>query len=240
MAELFVDGAPTVHFLVDDLRDARERSKLSLIARIFWEEPRELRLVENAFIPVWKCDRISSICYLYDFLSQFMFDCPSLDLVYDELVHGSWMHLKVNPKEEEGQSPLLLHPPTDQSQAGRGRGGLHPSVTVRLSSTLHRQWARGGRLDGARNRGGVNADVPQPLLAFLGLTDFYQQRPCVCPLRSVSPSPGAADGSSRASGLAAGIGGPLQASSESASSSVPSSATVGRQVGPSNHAHTNL
>ncbi|CAN1187451.1 hypothetical protein LINPERPRIM_LOCUS31852, partial [Linum perenne] len=58
MAELVDDGAPAIHFSADDLREARERSELSLIARIFWEEPRELRLVENAFIPVWQCGRV--------------------------------------------------------------------------------------------------------------------------------------------------------------------------------------
>ncbi|CAN1216126.1 Uncharacterized protein At4g02000 [Linum perenne] len=58
MAELVDDGAPAIHFSADDLRDARERSELSLLARIFWEEPRDLRLVENAFIPVWQCGRV--------------------------------------------------------------------------------------------------------------------------------------------------------------------------------------
>ncbi|CAN1156579.1 hypothetical protein LINPERHAP1_LOCUS8993 [Linum perenne] len=32
--------APAIHLSADDLRDARKCSELSLIARIFWEEPR--------------------------------------------------------------------------------------------------------------------------------------------------------------------------------------------------------
>ncbi|CAN1136512.1 hypothetical protein LINPERPRIM_LOCUS21137 [Linum perenne] len=239
MVEIVDEGAPAVHFSEDDLRDARERSELSLIARIFWKEPRELRLVENAFIPVWQCGRVcifdvgfdlyqfifptvikrnlvlecqswvfqsfivnftdnmnlskdlfhslqfmftwvkiaglpfayrttalgrkllapmgqvekmgyldagspesfyvkgrvrmdlfesfvgttmatrndgvsfpvffsyekvSCICYLCGFLGHFP------DLAYDVLVRGSWMHHKFNPKEEEGQGPLLDHP----------------------------------------------------------------------------------------------------------------------------------
>ncbi|CAN1190027.1 hypothetical protein LINPERHAP2_LOCUS40242 [Linum perenne] len=42
----------------DDILDARERTELSLLARIFWDESRDLRLVENAFITVWKCDQV--------------------------------------------------------------------------------------------------------------------------------------------------------------------------------------
>ncbi|CAN1145032.1 hypothetical protein LINPERPRIM_LOCUS23551, partial [Linum perenne] len=42
----------------EDLKDARERAELSLLARIFWEEPRELRVVENSFLQVWRCGRV--------------------------------------------------------------------------------------------------------------------------------------------------------------------------------------
>ncbi|CAN1148887.1 Uncharacterized protein At4g02000, partial [Linum perenne] len=45
-------------FTEEDLVEARERAELSLLARIFWEEPRELRTVENSFIQVWKCGRV--------------------------------------------------------------------------------------------------------------------------------------------------------------------------------------
>ncbi|CAN1821307.1 hypothetical protein LINPERHAP1_LOCUS29453 [Linum perenne] len=58
MAELENAEVPVVHFTEEDLREARERSELSLVARIFWDEPRELRAVENSFIPVWKCGRV--------------------------------------------------------------------------------------------------------------------------------------------------------------------------------------
>ncbi|CAN1152335.1 Uncharacterized protein At4g02000 [Linum perenne] len=47
-----------VHFTEEDLLEARERAELSLLARIFWEEPRELRVVENSFVQVWKCGRV--------------------------------------------------------------------------------------------------------------------------------------------------------------------------------------
>ncbi|CAN1142332.1 Uncharacterized protein At4g02000 [Linum perenne] len=384
MEEIVDDGAPAIHFSADDLRDARERSELSLLARIFWEEPRELRLVENAFIPVWQCGRVrifdvgfglyqfifpsvskrnwvlgrqpwvyqsfiinftdnmvpsddvfhslqfmliwvkitgmpfayrttalgrkllapmgqvekmgyfdartpegfyvkgkvrmdlyepflgttmatcddgitfpvffsyekvSCICYLCGYLGHFMSDCPFPGLVYDVLVRGKWMHLKVNPREEEGQGPLLLRPNSDQANAGRGRGGLHPSVAAGLSSTLQRQWARGGRLGGARRGGGPYPGGPRPLLALLGPTDASHHRPrqgavrpsgsgptprTIQPLRSISPSFGAAGGSSRSPGPLLGGGGSIQTSPGSASSSAPSSARLGRQAGPTN------
>ncbi|CAN1336786.1 hypothetical protein LINPERPRIM_LOCUS37304, partial [Linum perenne] len=57
--EIFHDEEdPTVHFTEEDLVEARERAELSLLARIFWEEPRELRAVENSFIQVWNCGRV--------------------------------------------------------------------------------------------------------------------------------------------------------------------------------------
>ncbi|CAN1134334.1 Uncharacterized protein At4g02000 [Linum perenne] len=53
-----VEEEPAVQFTEEDLQEARERAELSLLARIFWEEPRELRVVENSFIQVWKCGRV--------------------------------------------------------------------------------------------------------------------------------------------------------------------------------------
>ncbi|CAN1147326.1 hypothetical protein LINPERHAP2_LOCUS15815 [Linum perenne] len=76
MAKIVDEGALAVQFSADDLRDARERSKLSLIAGIFWEETRELRLVENVFIPVWQCGRVR-IFYVGFGLYQFIFSTVS-------------------------------------------------------------------------------------------------------------------------------------------------------------------
>ncbi|CAN1170564.1 Uncharacterized protein At4g02000, partial [Linum perenne] len=45
-------------FTEEDLLEARERAELSLLARIFWDEPRELQVVENSFVQVWKCGRV--------------------------------------------------------------------------------------------------------------------------------------------------------------------------------------
>ncbi|CAN1190092.1 hypothetical protein LINPERHAP2_LOCUS40274 [Linum perenne] len=42
----------SVQFTAADLQDARERTELSLLAQIYWDESRDLRLVENSFIPV--------------------------------------------------------------------------------------------------------------------------------------------------------------------------------------------
>ncbi|CAN1242232.1 hypothetical protein LINPERPRIM_LOCUS5272 [Linum perenne] len=61
-----------VHFIAADLQDARERTELSLLARIFWDESRDLRLVENSFISVWKCDRVRIFDVGYG-LYQFIF-----------------------------------------------------------------------------------------------------------------------------------------------------------------------
>ncbi|CAN1289579.1 hypothetical protein LINPERPRIM_LOCUS20336 [Linum perenne] len=47
-----------IQFSEEDLKEARERAELSLLAQIFWDKPRELRLVENSFIQVWKCGRV--------------------------------------------------------------------------------------------------------------------------------------------------------------------------------------
>ncbi|CAN1188870.1 hypothetical protein LINPERPRIM_LOCUS35730 [Linum perenne] len=44
MADVPENEAPVVHFSVADLKDARERSELSLIARIFWDELHDLRM----------------------------------------------------------------------------------------------------------------------------------------------------------------------------------------------------
>ncbi|CAN1308220.1 hypothetical protein LINPERPRIM_LOCUS27306 [Linum perenne] len=52
------DEEPVVQLTDEDLKEARERAELSLLARIFWEEPRELRVVENSFLLVWKCGRV--------------------------------------------------------------------------------------------------------------------------------------------------------------------------------------
>ncbi|CAN1159734.1 hypothetical protein LINPERPRIM_LOCUS22118 [Linum perenne] len=70
------DEAPTVHFTAADLQDARERTELSLLARIFWDKPRDLRLVANSFIPVWKCGRVH-IFYVGFGLFQFIFPSVS-------------------------------------------------------------------------------------------------------------------------------------------------------------------
>ncbi|CAN1124659.1 hypothetical protein LINPERHAP2_LOCUS2463 [Linum perenne] len=48
--DLVVEEEPAVQFTEEDLKEARERAELSLLARIFWDEPRELRVVENSFI----------------------------------------------------------------------------------------------------------------------------------------------------------------------------------------------
>ncbi|CAN0839499.1 hypothetical protein LINGRAHAP2_LOCUS2587, partial [Linum grandiflorum] len=54
-----------------DLQEARERTSLSLLGRIFWDEPRDLRLFENALNFVWKisCLRIFDVGFgLYQFI----------------------------------------------------------------------------------------------------------------------------------------------------------------------------
>ncbi|CAN1279733.1 hypothetical protein LINPERPRIM_LOCUS17140 [Linum perenne] len=57
-ADPFHDEDPAVQSTEEDLTEARERAELSLLARIFWEEPRELRVVENSFLLVWRCGRV--------------------------------------------------------------------------------------------------------------------------------------------------------------------------------------
>ncbi|CAN1725922.1 Uncharacterized protein At4g02000 [Linum perenne] len=71
-------GGPawSLQFTEADLKDARERSELSLLARIFWNETRDLRYVENSFLPVWKCDQIRIFDVGYG-LYQFIFPSVS-------------------------------------------------------------------------------------------------------------------------------------------------------------------
>ncbi|CAN1167804.1 hypothetical protein LINPERPRIM_LOCUS18861 [Linum perenne] len=57
-ADPFQDEDPAVQITDEDLTEARERAELSLLARIFREEPRELRVVENSFLLVWRCGRV--------------------------------------------------------------------------------------------------------------------------------------------------------------------------------------
>ncbi|CAN1190032.1 hypothetical protein LINPERHAP2_LOCUS40246 [Linum perenne] len=80
------DEAPTVQFTATDLQDARERTELSLLARIFWDEPRDLWLVENS-IPVWKCGRVR-IFYVGFGLYQFIF--PSVSKRNFVLANQPW------------------------------------------------------------------------------------------------------------------------------------------------------
>ncbi|CAN1829865.1 hypothetical protein LINPERHAP1_LOCUS32675 [Linum perenne] len=75
-AGLFHEDAPAVQLTEEDLKDARERAELSLLARIFWEEPRELLVVENSFLRVWRCGRVR-VFYVGSGLYQFIFPTVS-------------------------------------------------------------------------------------------------------------------------------------------------------------------
>ncbi|CAN1125289.1 Uncharacterized protein At4g02000 [Linum perenne] len=192
-------------------------------------------------------EKISCICYLCGYLGHFMSECPFPVLEYDVLVQGSWMHLKINPDEEESQGPGLLRSASTQPQAGTGRGGLHPSVAAGLSSTLQRQWARGGRFGGVRRGAGFNPGGPCPLLAILGLTAPPHRQPslgpagpaapglppcAIRPFRSFSSASSAAGDSSGTASPGEGIVGPALGSPGSASSSGPVSAIAGRRMNP--------
>ncbi|CAN1273491.1 hypothetical protein LINPERPRIM_LOCUS15071, partial [Linum perenne] len=67
---------PAVHFTEKDLLEARERAELNLLARIFWDEPRELPVVENSFVQFWKCGRVR-IFNVGSGLYQFIFSSVS-------------------------------------------------------------------------------------------------------------------------------------------------------------------
>ncbi|CAN1342481.1 Uncharacterized protein At4g02000, partial [Linum perenne] len=100
-------GGPawSLQFTEADLKDARERSELSLLARIFWNETRDLRYVENSFIPVWKCDRVRIFDVGYG-LYQFIF--PSVSKRNFVLAKQPWYYQKaivhftddMNPSKE--------------------------------------------------------------------------------------------------------------------------------------------
>ncbi|CAN1290875.1 Uncharacterized protein At4g02000 [Linum perenne] len=289
-----------VHFTEEDLLEARERAEFSLLARIFWEEPRELRVVENSFIQVWKCGRvrvfdvgsglyqfifptvikrnwvlenqpwffqrsiihftdnmtpseelfhslqqmliwvkiiglpfsyltivvsrkllaklgevvkvgyydagtpegcyikgrvrmdllgsflgtapvngvngrqfpaffqyigIPCICYLCGWLGHVMAECSRTDLTFDENVRDKWICGKADQNEKESQGPQLQPLQFVPPPHARGRGGLPPSVSARLSSNLQRQWSRDRQ---ARGHPGRGYGGPRPLLALTG------------------------------------------------------------------------
>ncbi|CAN0904570.1 hypothetical protein LINGRAHAP2_LOCUS23165, partial [Linum grandiflorum] len=59
-----------------DLQDARERARLSLLGRIFWDEPKDLRLVERALNTVWNITSLRVIDVGFG-LYQFVFPTVS-------------------------------------------------------------------------------------------------------------------------------------------------------------------
>ncbi|CAN1132999.1 hypothetical protein LINPERPRIM_LOCUS30404 [Linum perenne] len=92
----------SVQFTAADLQDARERTELSLLARIYWDDSRDLRLVENSFIPVWKCSRIRIFDVGYG-LYQFIF--PSVSKRNFVLVNQPWYFQKAIINFTDNMSP---------------------------------------------------------------------------------------------------------------------------------------
>ncbi|CAN1120484.1 hypothetical protein LINPERHAP2_LOCUS220 [Linum perenne] len=92
----------SVQFTAADLQDSRERTELSLLARIFWDESRDLRLVENSFILVWKCDRVRIFDVGYG-LYQFIF--PSVSKRNFVLAKQPWYFQKVIIHFTDDMSP---------------------------------------------------------------------------------------------------------------------------------------
>ncbi|CAN1181044.1 hypothetical protein LINPERHAP2_LOCUS35135 [Linum perenne] len=175
---IVLEDEPAVQLTDDDLTEARERAELSLLARIFWEEPRELRVVENSFLLYIG---VPCICYLCGLLSHVMADCPRTDLVYDENVWAWWICGKVDPNEKEGQGPQIQPLIPAFTSNSRGRGGLPSSVAAGLSSNLNRQWTRDRQGGGTRDRGGPNVRGPRPLLALTGPPPARGARPARYP-----------------------------------------------------------
>ncbi|CAN1188869.1 hypothetical protein LINPERHAP2_LOCUS39586 [Linum perenne] len=110
MADVPENEAPVVHFSVADLKDARERSELSLIARIFWDELHDLRSVENSFISIWKCGRVRIFDFgfgLYQFIfptvakQNWCFECARTNLMFNPDARNSWMCITPHLDEEE-------------------------------------------------------------------------------------------------------------------------------------------
>ncbi|CAN1732265.1 Uncharacterized protein At4g02000 [Linum perenne] len=107
IATMTSSGGPawSLQFNEADLKDARERSELSLLARIFWHESRDLRYVENSFLSVWKCDRVRIFNVGYG-LYQFIF--PSVSKRNFVLAKQPWYYQKaiihftddMNPSKE--------------------------------------------------------------------------------------------------------------------------------------------
>ncbi|CAN1124808.1 hypothetical protein LINPERPRIM_LOCUS31299 [Linum perenne] len=100
----FIEHAvSSIQFTVADLQDARERTKLSLLAWIFWDETQDLRLVENSFIPVWKCDRVCIFDVGYG-LYQFIFPSVSKRNNF-VLANQPWYFQKANIHFTDNMSP---------------------------------------------------------------------------------------------------------------------------------------
>ncbi|CAN1120483.1 hypothetical protein LINPERHAP2_LOCUS219 [Linum perenne] len=84
-----------------DLQDARERTELSLLARIHWDESRDLRLVENSFILVWKCGRVRIFDVGYG-LYQIIFPSSKRNFV---LANQPWYFQKAIINFTDNMSP---------------------------------------------------------------------------------------------------------------------------------------
>ncbi|CAN1301220.1 hypothetical protein LINPERPRIM_LOCUS24859 [Linum perenne] len=173
----FHEDVPAVQLTEDDLKDARERAELSFYVK--WLVRMDLLDSFLGTTPVFRPNGTSfpvyfqyigvpCICYLCGFLGHVMSDCSHTDVVFDVNVPSLWMCGKVAPNEKEGKGPQLQPLPPVQPRDPNGRGGLLPSVTVGLSSTLNSQWARECHAGGISGRGGPTFRGPRPLLALAG------------------------------------------------------------------------
>ncbi|CAN1332492.1 hypothetical protein LINPERPRIM_LOCUS35730 [Linum perenne] len=180
MADVPENEAPVVHFSVADLKDARERSELSLIARIFWDELHDLRMPlayhtvdigRKLLEPLGEVERMGYLILWWQARKFYVKDreCARTNLMFNPDARNSWMCITPHLDEEELTGPTLHRQLTIRPSARRGRGGLPPSVSAGLSSNLERQWTRARRLGGlgiggasrssARDKGKGNATL---------------------------------------------------------------------------------
>ncbi|CAN1287672.1 Uncharacterized protein At4g02000 [Linum perenne] len=192
-------GGPvgSLQFTEADLKDARERSELSLLARIFWDESRDLRYVENSFIPVWKCDRVRIFDVGYG-LYQFIF--PSVSKRNFVLAKQPWYYQKaivhftadINPSKELFDAlrvmslwVKIIGMPLAYRTIAVGRKLLEP-----MGEVVRMGYFDAHKLEGCYVKGRVRMDLFNPFLGTAPVKGedgssfqvFFQYEgvPCIC------------------------------------------------------------
>ncbi|CAN1144858.1 hypothetical protein LINPERPRIM_LOCUS16857 [Linum perenne] len=133
----------------------------------------------SSFQVFFQYEGVPCICYLCGYQGHAMGDCSNTELAFDPLIRDSWICVVTDPNEVETEGPSFQKLIPARLQARRGRWGLPPSVTVALSTNLHRQWAQSRQLGGQTRGADQVVDGPHPPLSLTGPSAGPKARPSV-------------------------------------------------------------